>query len=491
MNLIYSLFITILVTTFLSLVPSFSTKTLGIINNLRAMIVLVISCMLFEKFENQSLISNDFFILDSLSVFSLLLVSSITFFVTLYSYSYLLNLKSQKEITRNTSHNFYVFMNLFILMMILCSIFNNIGWIWISIEGTTLLSSLLLGLYSKSKNLEAAWKYLILCTVGIFLALIGIVFFITSVVNASDISFFSIRIFNNSNFIFNQDLLKIAFVLIFIGFGTKVGLFPMHTWLPDAYGNADPPVSALLSSVLSPIVLVPILRFKHITDLGLSSDEFTNNIFFLFGLLTLVFSAIFLVNQSDYKRLLAYSSMENTGLIVLAFGLGSPLAITGAFLHIVFHSLTKTTLFLSAGNLFLVYHSALIEKVKGSMAKIPFTSITLMIGVFAILGLAPLPLFFSKFIILKELINKNLALSLIVLSALAIVFGSFIYYFNRIIFYNNSGSIKTETVVLKSRFTNAFSILLPLVLMFFLGVLIPNQLLDFIRKITYLLIGEI
>jgi hydrogenase-4 component F len=460
-------------------------RLLSLLNIAGSFLLCISSFTLVINLQGYPFPTSDFFLLDSMAQFSLLLITTISLIVVLYSDSYLPSLKSQGLTDDRKIRDFYIFFNLFILTMIAISILDNIGWVWIAIEMTTLISALLIGLYSKSINLEAAWKYIILCTVGIFLALLGIVLLISSIINTDKANVFSLVSLNSQIFSFHPSLLKVAFTLIFIGYGTKIGLVPMHTWLPDAYGKADANISASLTAILSPVILMPILRFKHIVDTALGSNVFTNNLFYFFGLISLIFAGIFLVNQYDYKRLLAYSSIENIGFIVLAIGLVRPIAITAAFLHIVFHSLIKTSLFLCTGNLFLAYRSTLIDSVRNIVKVLPYTAFCILVAAFAITGMPPFALFISKFMILGELISSNLLPAVTVLLAFTLVFGSFIHYFNKMVFYASDAAVlakeQSSKIVLVNRLSNYLAITLPIILIFVLGLYLPGPFLVFIQ----------
>ena len=428
--------------------------------------------------------SSDIFIYDSLSAFSVRLVCIISFLVILYSMSYLNSMKKQDSIDDKVCHDYYVYINLFIASMLALALMNNIAWSWIAVESTTLTSALLLGLYRKAKYLEAAWKYIIICTVGILTALFGIVLFVTSITNISSGDIFSFSSLMHGGFTYNHDLIKIAFALIFVGYGTKVGLVPMHSWLPDAYQNAPSPVSALLTSSLSSLILIPILRFKHIVDICFGDSLYTSGFFYFFGFLSIVAAAIFMVHQYDFKRLLAFSSIENLGLIVLAFGLGTKIAMTAAFLHIIFHALVKTVLFFSTGNLFIHYHSHNIDKVRKVFKNLPLTGLALMLGAFACIGLPPFAIFTSKFMIIRELIDSNLILSIFVLFAFAIIFGSFIHYFNKVLFLPaNEDDLFVKKDISMPIF-NFIAIVIPLSVLLYLGLFIPHVLLGYIEKIV-------
>lgn len=447
---------------------------------------------LLRSYNEGSLIS-DFYIFDTLSIFSVLLIGGVSFLVALYSFSYFKYACLQEKIDAASVKQFYIFMNLFVATMLAVSLLDNIAWVWIAVEGTTLSSALLLGLYNKSSSLEAAWKYIIICTVGIVIALLGIVLFLTSIVDANGLDTLSLKALASHDIVFNFSLLKIAFVFIFIGYGTKVGLAPMHTWLPDTYANAGAPVSALLSAVLSPLVLLQILRFKNTVDFSLSSGDFTNGLFIFFGTLTILIAAFSLVNQHDFQRLLAYSSLENVGIIAIAIGLGTELALFAVFLQIVFHALAKSLLFFAAGNLNLKFATTKIIKIKGAINYLPLTGVMIVLGSLAITGVPPLALFVSKFMIIKELLGASLVLSVIVLILFTLVFASFFKYFGSMLYGSLEEVQDHKSIELIQERPDSKFIYLPMLLIFVaifvFGLHLPNNFVLFIRDVVEVVIS--
>lgn len=466
-----------------------SSFLVSILNVIASGFLALVSLYLSSKiFSGDITEASGLFVFDSLSAFSIRLLAIIVFLVFLYSASYLNSLKAQKEIDDKVFHNYYVFSNLFIAAMYALALLNNITWSWIAVELTTLSSALLLALYRESRYIEAAWKYVIICSVGILLALLGIVFFIISAQASTNIETFNFSNLAVNNLAFDPELLKISFVLIFIGFGTKVGLVPMHTWLPDAYQNSPSPISALLTACLSPLVLIPILRYKHLVDLSLGDASFSNGLFCFFGALSIVMAAIFLVNQSDFKRLIAYSSIENLGLIVLAIGINTRVAVIAAFLHIIYHAFAKLILFFSTGNIFVQYHSHTIADVKNVYSNMKKSAFALTLGIFAILALPPFAIFTSKIMILRELLLSHFTLSIVVLLAFVVIFGSFIHYFNKVLFLKEEqvGIIKSQyrNAKLSLPFVNFISILLPIIILVYFGLFTPIELFHNIEKLA-------
>lgn len=467
-----------------------SSYRLSILNIFSAIMMFVTAVFIGNQiFTTDYSQSSQWYVFDSLSGFSILLASTISLLVYFYSASYLNSLKKQEAIDDRVFHNYYLFTNLFVAMMLTLSLMNNIGLSWIAIEGTTLSSALLLGLYRQSRYLEAAWKYIIICTVGIIIALLGITLFLTSSLDASTSDIFIFSKLMDSSFLFNPKLLKIAFVLIFIGIGTKLGLVPMHTWLLDAYQNSPSPVTVLMTSSLSSLVLIPLLRYKFIVDTSLGSQEFSSRLFYFFGFVSIISTAIFLVNQFDLKRLLAYSSIENMGFVVMAIGIGNGLALSAVFLHVIFHALTKAVLFFCSGNLFLQYHSHNFQEVRKVFKRMHLTAWALMLGIFSILGLPPFGIFVSKFLIIREVITDNMSNAIVVLLALACVFGSFIHYFNKLLFLEvtegNHDCYKKQEISFK--ILNITSIAIPLLLLLSFGLFIPEVLREAISKMVLVL----
>ena len=263
-------------------------------------------------------ISNGIWYMDSLSAFMVAMISFVGLITTLYSISYMRHEVEVGEVASDRLRLYYTFLHLFMMTMLLVCVVDNLGIMWIAIEATTLASAFLVGFYEKPEALEAAWKYIIICSVGITLALLGTVLTYASSVHAlgeiSDaLSFVTLK---NNAALLDPTFLKIAFIFVMIGYGTKVGLAPMHTWLPDAHSQAPSPVSGLLSAVLLNCALYGILRFHIIVSITVPG--FSSTLLILFGLLSLVTAAAFIIVAKDIKRMLAYSSIEHMGIITLA-----------------------------------------------------------------------------------------------------------------------------------------------------------------------------
>ncbi len=345
----------------------------------------------------------------------LLITSFVFFLVSIYAVSYM----SETEMT---SEPIYIGCTLFFLAtMSMVALADHLIVLWIAIEATTLMSAPLIFLHRSKSALEATWKYVLICSVGIALALLGCFF----IVLAMDIGNVEVPITFSSLSLVATQLdpmwLKAGFIFLVIGYGTKMGLAPMHTWLPDAHSEAPSPASALLSGALLNCAFLGVYRSHQLLyQAGLG--DFSSNILIGFGLVSMLVAAIFIFNQTGYKRMLAYSSIENMGIIAFGVGIGG-LATYGAMLHLIHHSLIKSSLFLSSGNILLGYGSKLINKT-GNMARIfPKTFLAFFAGFAGISGFPPFGIFISELLIILGAFQQGRTISIsIFIVALVLIF---------------------------------------------------------------------
>jgi hydrogenase-4 component F len=343
---------------------------------------------------------------------------------SVYSVGYLEEEVKNGELSRKRFRTYYILMYSFIFTIIFALVVKNIGVMWIAIEATTLASVFLVGFHNGKNALEAAWKYIIICSVGIAIALLGIIFLQISSGDALQGSQYLdwTALYNNATSL-NGSTLRLAFIFILIGFGTKAGLAPMHTWLPDAHSQAPSPISALLSGVLLNGAMYGIIRTVAIVNKSFGSSIFTGRILIAVGILSIVTAAIFIITQKDYKRLLAYSSIEHMGIIAVAIGVFTPLAVFGALLHMINHSFTKAMLFLSSGNVLQKYKTKEISKVKGMLKLLPVTGIVFLLGLFAIAGTPPFSVFTSELLVISSVFqNNNFLVGALIIILLAVIF---------------------------------------------------------------------
>ncbi len=345
---------------------------------------------------------NGFLYIDQLSAFHLILVAVVFSIAALFAQGYF---AEEAHNEASAIKSFAYFDSLWLLSlcaMTLALTSNNIIILWAAIEATTLFTCFLISLHKTKETFEAMWKYLLLCGVGVSLALIGIVFIVgageRSGENFSDIILWTNLVTKAGGF--NAALMKIGFVFIFIGFGTKAGLAPMHTWLPDAHSKAPAPVSAVFSGFMLSLAVYGIARFIPVVK---SIDpRFVSTILIVFGTISLMVGAISIAFQSDIKRLLAYSSIEHIGIITLAFGLGPVGAFAGLF-HTMNHSLCKTFAFISAGKTGQIFGTYEMKGIR-NLLKSSWWGLTLFISLLALIGMAPFAIFMSKLQVIRAMV---------------------------------------------------------------------------------------
>ncbi len=423
-----------------------------------------------------------FLVIDGLSSVFVLTIGLVGTISSLYAVNYLRRDQESGEMEDRRIGHFYALLHLFIASMYLAVLADSLGVMWVAIEATTIVSALLVGFYGNKAALEAAWKYIIICTVGIAFAMFGIIITFHAAQQLLGTGHFSLswRVIYPLASQLDPSLMKLAFIFILIGYGTKAGLFPMHTWLPDAHSQAPSPVSALLSGVLLNCAIYAIIRFHLITSAA-AGNNYSGRLLILFGLLSMVGALPFILVQKDIKRLLAYSSVEHVGIIVLGVGLGGVVGYTGAFLHLINHALGKSALFLSAGTLAQEYKSKLITRMRGIGQLLPVTSTLFMAALLAIGGAPPFGLFFSELHVASRGFQVyGFGLGFVFLMTIAIVFTGLIYFGGKMYFSD-----------LPSRFHpgEAFSInhlliLLPVCLLVFQGIYMPEAVQKLLQAIV-------
>jgi hydrogenase-4 component F len=348
--------------------------------------------------------------IDALSVFILFIVTFIGLACSLYTWTYFDDYMARGMLTPKRLSRFFVLFHGFLLAMIVATIANSLGVLWVAIEGTTLATTFLIAFFRKREGLEAGWKYLILCSVGIALALFGTVLTYYS----------SVRVLGDESGALNvtkllevagqldPHVLKLAFIFLFVGYGTKIGLAPMHSWVPEAYSEAPAPVTAMLAGVLETVAVYAVLRSKAILDEALPPG-FTGNLLMCFGLTSFVVAALFILIQRDYKRLFAYSSVEHMGLAMVGFGVGGPVGIFGGLFHLLNHALAKSLAFFAAGNVYRRYATREISQVRGLANVQPITAVAMVIAGLALVGMPPLSMFVSELMVVSALATQSFA----------------------------------------------------------------------------------
>ncbi|NCB39477.1 MAG: NADH dehydrogenase FAD-containing subunit [Erysipelotrichia bacterium] len=320
----------------------------------------------------------------------------------------------------NRNAIFAACMQFFLAAMSLSVLSMHFGLQWIGVEATTLASTPLIYYHRNRRSLEAAWKYLIICSVGIALALMG-VFFLAMTTTSHVQQFTPAGLVLFAGYL-KLGWLKVAFIFFLVGYGTKMGLAPMHTWLPDAHSEAPSPVSAMLSGALLNCAFLGILRIYQVCVAIPATAQFASELLVIAGLVSMGLSGIFILRQPDYKRMLAYSSVEHVGILATGIGLGGS-AVAGAMLHAICHSLVKSSLFLLSGNILSAYATKKVEKIKGLLKTMPFTGWLWLAGFLAITGTPPFGTFVSEFAILRSaLMTRSWVTAVLYLFFLLLVF---------------------------------------------------------------------
>lgn len=366
--------------------------------------------------------NDGFWLLDGFSALMASMVAFLYLTASIVSYRYIGKEFEEKKISLADLKLYFSLLHIFALCMILTVVANNSLLLWMTLEGTTLSSTFLVGLYRKKTSAEAAWKYIIICSTGISLGLLGVLLFGygTSLGGVEGGGMFTLTsLFRNAHLI-SPEIVKWAFIFIFIGFGAKLGLVPMHIWLADAHSNAPSPISGLFSGILLNIALYGIIRFRFITDLALGNSDWSSRLFLFFGFVSIIVPAFMMLVQKNYKRMLAYSSVEHMGIITFALAL-SPLGAIAAVIHMIGHTLTKSALFFGAGEILLSYQTTQTAKVKGLLKKAPYTAILFLFGILAIIALPPSVLFVSEYAIFTAAFAMHPILSLFIFLALSVI----------------------------------------------------------------------
>jgi hydrogenase-4 component F len=359
-------------------------------------------------------LANGFFYADALSALVVLLTASVALVCASYSIGYLRDDQQSGALGDDASGEqiaqlrmYYTLTPLFVFSMLFMAVANNLGVMWAAMEITTLTSVFLVTFYGKVTSLEEAWKYAIIGGVGLSMALFGtlVTYYAGRGLTGSQaLSGLNWSVLAQHAAQLDKTSMRLAFVLVLMGYGTKAGLAPMHTWKPDAYSEAPVPSAAILSSALLNCALYCLIRFYILTSRCLGA-QYPGHLLLLFGLLSMGVSVPFILVQKNYRRLLAYHTIDHAGIMVTALGIGGALGSLGLMLHMVFHTIAKSLLFLCAGNVSQHFRTDLFSKIKGGvMRAMPLTGVVFLMAMLAIIGMPPFSLFQSEFLIVRAAI---------------------------------------------------------------------------------------
>jgi len=430
------------------------------------------------------------FYIDSFNVYLIALTAFVGFTTSIFSRPYMEHELAIGRVTPARLRLYYASYQGFLLTMLVALSTNNLGILWVSLEGATLATVLLVSLYRTPESIEAAWKYFVLCGVGIAQALFGTVLLYVAadrVVPDSDQALLW-SVLNEHAGELQPSVMTIAFVFLLVGYGTKMGMVPLHNWLPDAHSEGPTPMSAVLSGLLLNVALYAIVRVKMLTDGALAAGTllhagFAGRLLMGFGLMSFLVAALCLHRQRDIKRMFSYSSIEHMGLITFAFGLGGPLATFGALLHMTVHSLTKSAIFVTVGHASQIAGTQLIEHIRGLIRTQAPVGWGLLVGTLAIAGFPPFGVFVSEFLLLTATMQSTPWLTLPLLTGLAIAFAGLFRHLQPMVF----GEPPPGQVGVAA---NMLPVFVHLLIVLGLGLWIPVILAHWFDQATILITGR-
>jgi hydrogenase-4 component F len=420
-----------------------------------------------------------FIYLDSLSAFFVITVTLVVTLAGLGSYSYLRAEEERGELSLLQVRLYGTAFGLFAALMIAALETGNLGLLWVLVEASTLASAVLVALEARASSLEAAWKYIIISSFGVTIALVGTLFVYYSAASlplSPDQRLTWPSLFAHAGAL-QAPSLRFAFLLVLVGYGTKVGLAPMHTWLPDAHSEAPSPASAMLSAALLNTGMYAIIRFQALTAAVLG--RYANDVLLVFGFASVLVGVLFMIGCVNFKRLFAYSSIEHMGVIAVGLGFGGALGIYGALLQVLMHAIGKSVLFLTGGEVMLRYRTRNASEVRGLLTLTPIIGLALLLGSLAILGSPPFGVFLSEFTIVRASFTGSASwLGFLLLALLVTAFIAFARTTMGMVF-GRPAAEPTVQLAATSR-VSAAPLLAGLGLLLVFGVWIPGGLNDLI-----------
>jgi len=447
------------------------------INVLASFITLLAALSLFIQHPEP----DSYFLVDDLNIVFIVLNSFVGFTTSVFSATYIAH---ELEIGRLTPAYLRFYHAMYQVMMFgmnLALVANNIGLMWVAIEMATLATILMVGIYRTHEALEAAWKYFILGSVGIAFALFGtiLVYMAAEPVIGQGLQSMVWTVLIERVAEFDPALLNVAFIFLLLGYGTKVGLAPLHAWLPDAHAEGPTPISAVLSGLLLNVALYAVLRFKMLMAANPAAIA-PGPLMVTMGLVSLVFAAFMLYRRRDIKRMFAYSSIEHMGIIVFAFGMGGPLANFAGLLQMTMHSLTKSAIFFAVGHISQVKGTQKISEIHGLTETHPVLGWGLVLGVVAIAGMPPLGIFMSEFLVVSSTFSRAPLLAIPLVLGLMVGFGALLLRLSGFAFGEPVGSRAPVQASYVPMFAH-------LALVFVAGIYLPPALVAWFQHVASIL----
>lgn len=421
---------------------------------------------------------NDFLFIDDLNIVFLVLNTFVGFTTSVFSASYIRHELETGRLTPVYLRFYHAMYQIMLFGMSLALAAQNVGVMWVAVELATLTTVVMVGIYRTHAAIEAAWKYFILGSVGIALALFGtiLIYLAAQPVIGEGLDAMSWLLLVANAHRFDPALLNLAFVFLLLGYGTKVGLAPLHAWLPDAHAEGPTPISAVLSGLLLNVALYAVLRFKVI--MAANADAIAPGpLLITMGLTSVVFAAFMLYRRRDIKRMFAYSSIEHMGIIAFAFGMGGPLANFAGLLHMTMHSLTKSAIFFAVGHIAQAKGTQKLEDMGGLTVTHPGLGWGLVLGVVAILGVPPMGVFMSEFLVVSSTFARQPLLAIPLVFGLLVAFGALILRMQQVVF----GEPKGESHPVQASFV---PLVIHLAIVFTTGIYLPPAIVAWFQNVA-------
>lgn len=485
-----ALFLTLLTPVFAALVLSVlrPLRLAGWFNLAASALGFVASVWLAWRVARQGELVGWTFRVDDFNVYLVVLTAFVGLTTSVFSRPYMRHVCDTGMTNALGMRLYHTMYQAFMFTMLLALTTDNLGVLWVAVEGATLATVLLVSLYRTPEAVEAAWKYFILCGVGIALALFGTVltYFAAQHLDANITPGLTwSRLYDNSADL-EPVVMSLAFVFLLVGYGTKIGLVPMHQWLPDAHSEGPTPMSAVLSGLLLNVALYAVVRIKMLVDGSLAmsnTPHLAGHLLMGFGLLSFLVAGLFLHRQRDIKRMFSYSSIEHMGLMTFAFGLGGPLATFGALLHMLVHSLTKSAIFVTVGHAAHIAGTQSIDHIRGLIRTQPVVGWSLLLGVAAIAGFPPFGVFTSEFLLLSATMQAQPWFTVVLLSGLVVAFAGLFRHLHPMVY----GAAPDGQQPVQA---NMLPVILHLGLVLWLGLAIPDFLARWLDRATELITGS-
>jgi len=441
--------------------------------------------MALEVFAHGPQLSrNRMFYIDAFNVYLVTLTAFVGFTTSIFSRPYMRHEVERGRLSDGRLRLYHSMYQGFQFAMLLALSTNNLGVLWVAMEAATLTTVLLVSLYRTPESIEAAWKYFILCGVGIAQALFGTVlvyFAAEQKLGGGRDDTLLWTVLHDAAASLDPTVLSLAFVFLLVGYGTKVGLVPLHAWLPDAHSEGPTPMSAVLSGLLLNVALYALVRLKMLVDASLQT-HLAGYLMMGFGLVSFMVAGLFLHRQHDIKRMYSYSSIEHMGLMTYAFGLGGPLATFGALLHMTVHSLTKSAIFITVGHASQLAGTQRIDKIRGLIKTQPAIGWGLLIGTVAIAGFPPFGVFTSEFLLLTATMKSWPWLAVPLLVGFGVAFAGLFRHLHPMVYGEPPPGQQPVQA-------NMIPVMVHLALVLWLGLSIPSFLARWFEQATVLISG--